>query len=157
MSMSICVPFLLHRWVVDVQFLGHYPNVVDVVLLVVVANPYNLDVTANIANGDVGPNGYVHAIAIFDVVDLDVDHIATFDLVDVLLVVYLLVVAVYFATLFDFVVVVVDVLRPFSALDVLNPFHPFDVVDVRFRANLFVPAHLDVLIVVDERFPYEFP
>ena len=60
------------------------------------ANLYVLDV---IANGDGGPNGYVHAIAIFDAVDLDVDRFATFDLVDVLLVVYLLVVAVYIATL----------------------------------------------------------
>ena len=61
-----------------------------------------------------------------DVVDLDVNHVATFDVVDVLLV-------VYFATLLDvvvFVVVVVDVLHSFSLFDVLNPFHPLDVESV---------------------------
>ena len=84
------------------QLLGHYLDV----LLLVVAN-LDVDVIAN-ANGDVGLNGYVHAIAILNVVNPDVDRLATFDVVDVLLV-------VYFATLLVvvvLVVMVVDVLHP---------------------------------------------
>ena len=73
----------------------------------------------------------------------------------------------YFATLLDvvvLVVVVVDVLHPFSPFDVLNPFHPFDVwnplhpfdaVDVRFGANLLGLAHLDDFDVLDVGFPYD--
>ena len=128
----------------------------------------DVDVIANIANGDVDLDGYVHAIAILDVVDLDVYRFATFNVVDVLLAVYLLVVAVYFATLLDvvdLVVVVVDVLYPFSPFDVLSPFlpldvwnllHPFDVVDVCFGANLLGLVHLDDLVVLDVEFPYKF-
>ena len=52
-----------------------------------------------------------------------IDHFATLNLVNVLIAVYLLVVAVYLATLFD--VVVVTVLHTLSPFDVLNPFHPF--------------------------------
>ena len=67
-DVGMCPILFLHQWVVDVQLLGHSP---DVVLLVVA----NVDVIANVANGDVGLDGYVHtiAIAILNVVDLDVD------------------------------------------------------------------------------------
>ena len=155
-DVGMCPILVLHQWVVDVQLLGQS---LDVVLLVV-AN-VDVDVIANVAHGDVGLDGYVHAIAILNVVDPDVDRFATFDVVDVLLV-------VYFATLLDvvvLVVVVVDVLHPFSPFDVLNPFHPFDVwnplhpfdaVDVRFGANLLDLAHLDDFDVLVVGFPYDF-
>ena len=45
-----------------------------------------------------------------------------------------------------------DVLNPFHPFDVRNPFYPFDAVDVRFGANLLVPAHPDVSVVVDVEF-----
>ena len=164
-DVGMCPILFLRQWVVDAQLLGHYPNVVDVVLIVVVATLYVLDVIANVASGDASPNGYVHAIAIFGVVDLDVDCFATLDLVDVLFVVNCLVVAVYCATLSVVVVaVVVDVFHPFSSFDVLNPFHPFDVwnlfypfdvVDIHFGANLLGLAHLDDLVVIDVGFPYD--
>ena len=80
----------LHRWVGDVQLLGHYPEVV----LPVVAN-LDVDVTANVANGDVGLDGYVHTIAISNVVDFDVDRFATFDVVDVFLLLLLLILPLY--------------------------------------------------------------
>ena len=134
------------------QLLRHYRGVV----LLVVTNP-DVDVIVNVANGDVGLDGYVHAIAILNVVDPDVDRFATSDAADVLLV-------VDFATLLDIVVrvVVVAVLHPFSPFDVLNPFHPFDVwnplhpfdaVDVRSGANPLGLAHLMTLMLSMQDFP----
>ena len=67
-DVGVCPFLFLHRWVIDAQVLGHFPDVV------VVANP-DVDVIANVANGDVGLDGYVHTIAILDVVDLDVDRL----------------------------------------------------------------------------------
>ena len=153
-DVGMCPILVLRQWVVDVQLLGES---FDVVLLVVA----NVDVIANVAHGDVGLDGYVHAIAILKAVDPDVDPFATFDVVDALLV-------VYFATLLDVVVplvVVVDVLHPCSPFDVLNPFHPldvwnplhpFDAVDVRFGANLLDLAHLDDFDDLVVGFPYDF-
>ena len=135
-DVGMCPILFLHRWVVSVQFLGHSPDFV----LLGLAN-LDADVIANVANGDAGLDGYVHAITMLDVVDLDVDHFATFD--NVLLV-------VDFATLLDVVVLVVvvvdvlhtfppfDVLNPLCPFDVWNPLHPFDAVDVHFGANLLV-------------------
>ena len=81
------------------QLLGHCPNVVHSVLVVFVADLDIIVVFFALApNGDVGSNGYVHAIAIIDVVDPDVDRFATFHYVDVLLVAFL-VVGVHLATL----------------------------------------------------------
>ena len=117
-DVDMCPSLFPHQWVIDAQLLGQSLEVV----LLVVAN-VDVDVIANVANGDVGLDGYVHAIAILNVVDPDVDRFATFDVVDVLLV-------VHSASLLDvvaLVVVVVDVLHPFSPFDVQNPFHPFDV------------------------------
>ena len=84
-DVGMCPILFLNRWVVDVQLLGHYPNLV----LLVVAN-LDVDVIANVANGDVRPDGYVHVVGVFAIVDHDVDRFATLDLVDVPSVVYLL-------------------------------------------------------------------
>ena len=61
----------------------------------------DVDVIANVANGDVGLDGYVHAIVILNVVDLVSIFFAKFGVVDVLLVFYLLVVAVYVSIVLD--------------------------------------------------------
>ena len=101
-DVGMCPILVLRQWVVDVQLLGHPP----VVVLLVVAN-IDVELIANVAHGHVGLGGYVHAIAILNVVDPDVDRFATFDAVDVLLL-------VYFATLLDVVVPVVVVVEMFS-------------------------------------------
>ena len=75
------------------------------------------------------------------------------DLVDVLFVVYFLLLLSILPLYLMLLLLWLLTFFIHSPFDVLNPFlwtfYPFDVVHVRFGANLFVLAQIDLLVVVD--------